>query len=72
MISGQKFVERWIEKTDRRRQAFECCEDSNEILALIGKQFRKGASPFVLCAGENHLAHGVNPIAFKKHVLGAT
>ena len=38
---------------------------------MVREQFRQRACPFVLGAGENHLAHGVDPVAFKKHVLCA-
>ena len=45
--------------------------DADEIFALIREQFRQCARALIICAGENHFAHGVDPIAFKKHMLGA-
>src|SRR5439155_2417992 len=70
MIAWQEFVERRIEKPDRTGQTFERRKDADEIAALVGKQFRQRSCALVLCAGENHLAHGVDPIAFEKHVFG--
>ncbi len=39
---------------------------------MIGKQFCQRSRSLVLCTGENHLSHGVNPIAFEEHVFRAT
>ena len=67
----QELVERRIEETDRRGIAFERFEDADEIVALIREEFRERGFPIIDIVGQNHLAHRVDAIAFKEHVLGA-
>ena len=67
----QKLVQRRVEKANCCRQAFQFFEDSCEVRLLIRQQFGQRLLSFVNRPGENHLAHGINPIALKKHVLGA-
>ena len=38
VVVGQEFVQRRIEKTDRRRKTFERLEDAMKILALVRQQ----------------------------------
>src|SRR3979411_2773328 len=66
----QEFVKWWIEKTDRRREAFEHSENPDEITPLIWQQFCNGRFPFIERLSEDHLAHCIDPIAFKEHMLG--
>ena len=70
-VVRQELVERRIEETDRRREAFERLEDAGEVFALIRQQLRERRFAVVDVVGENHLAHGVDAVAFEEHVLGA-
>ena len=38
---------------------------------MIRKQFGQCVRPVFLAARQNHFSHGIYPIAFKKHMLGA-
>ena len=67
----QEFVQRRIEETDRGREAFERLEDAGEIVALIRQQLGERLFPVVDVVRQNHLAHGVDAVAFEEHVLGA-
>ena len=67
----QEFVERRIEETDRGREAFERLEDAGEILALVRQELRQRGFAVVDVVGQDHLAHGVDAVAFEEHVLGA-
>ncbi len=71
VIARQKFVQRRIEKTDCGRQSFQRGENPNKIFPLVGQQFGDRASPFVFGASQDHFAHRVDPVAFKKHMLGS-
>ena len=71
-VVRQEFVQRRIEETDRGRVAFQRLEDADEIFALIGQAASPGAFlRSVDVVGEDHLAHGVDAVAFEEHVLGA-
>ena len=67
----QEFMQRRVERADGCWQAFQFTENSHEIVALIWQQFRKGFFPVLKIPGQNHLAHGVNPVAAEEHVFGA-
>ena len=67
----KKFVQRRIEKTNRRRQARRAPENSDEILALIREQLGERLDPRLLILGQDHLAHRVDPVPLEKHVFGA-
>ena len=64
-------MERRIEETDCCGIAFQRFEDAYKIVALIRKEFRERGFPVIDVVGQNHLAHGVDAIAFEEHVLGA-
>ena len=72
VVVRQEFVQRRIEETDGRRQAFQFLEDADEIRpsgkAAIWPAPSSRSSEIV---GQNHLAHGVNAVALEEHVLGA-
>ena len=47
------------------------CENGFEVLLLHRQKFRQGAPAARFVVGENHLAHRLNAITLKKHMLGA-
>ena len=68
----QEFVQRRVEETNRRRQAFQLLEDADEIVAsgraaILASAFLRSSE----VVGQDHLAHGVNAVALEEHVLGA-
>ena len=67
----QEFVQRRVEEADRGRQALQRLEDADEIVALIGQQFRQRLFAGLEVVGQDHLAHGVDAVALEEHVLGA-
>ena len=71
LAMGQKFMQRRVEQADGHRQAGHDLEQFGEILALHRQDFGQGGAPAVGVGGENHLAHGDDPVAFEKHMLGA-
>ncbi len=65
-------MQRRIEQANRGRQTFQLLEHAGEILALVGEQLGDAPSAAVLqIVGQDHLAHGVDAVAFEEHVLGA-
>ena len=64
-------MQRRIEETDGRRQAFQFAENADEIVALIRQQFGQRFFAVLGVVGQNHFAHGVNAVALKEHVFGA-
>ena len=70
-VVGQELVEGWIEETDGGRQAFEGGENAGEVFTLVRQEFRQGFLTAFEGCGEDHLAHGVDAVAFEEHVLGA-
>ena len=67
----QKFVEGRVEQADGCRQPVEGAEDPGEILLLVGEQLgHRGLARF-LGRREDHLAHRVDAVTFKEHMLGA-
>jgi hypothetical protein len=51
--------------------ALEFGEDADEILALVGEEFGERLFAIVGLLGQDHLAHGIDAIAFEEHVFGA-
>lgn len=58
-----------VEETNRGRVALQRLEDPEEIRALVGEEFRERGLAVGQVASEDHLAHGVDTIAFEEHVL---
>ena len=71
VVVRQEFVQRRIEEANRRREALERLEDADEILALIRQELGERGFAVFGVVGEDHLAHGVDAVAFEEHVLGA-
>jgi len=68
---GEELVERRVEEADGGGEAVEGFEDAKEVLALVGQELGEGSFAGGLGLGENHLAHGVDAVAFEEHVFGA-
>jgi len=64
-------VERGIQEADGHRVALEGAEDAGEIIPLVGEDLGEGDLAGLDGLGEDHLAHGVDAVAFEEHVLGA-
>ena len=67
----QELVKRRIEKTDACRAAFKGAQDAIKVSALVRQQLGKRTLTTRRVLAENHLAHGINAVTFKEHVLGA-
>ena len=63
------FVQRRVEQTDRDGQAFHGLENTDEILALNRQQFLQGLAAIRFILRDNHLAHRLDTLAAKEHVL---
>ena len=66
----QELVKRRIEKADACRAAFKGTQDAIKVSALVRQQLGKRTLATRRVLTENHLAHGINAVAFKEHVLG--
>jgi len=64
-------VQRRVEEANRRRESLQRLEDAEEVAALIREELGEGGLAGVDGVGEDHLAHGVDAVAFEEHVLGA-
>ena len=67
----EEFVERRVEQADGDRQAVHRPEYALEVLALVRQELVERLLPFGEVGGENHLAHRVDSVALKEHVLSA-
>ena len=67
----QEFMQGGIEQADRHRQPGHDLEQFDEIAALHRQQLCERRLPAGEIIGEDHLAHGGQPVAFEKHMLGA-
>ena len=64
-------MQRRIEQADRDRQPGHDPEDLGEVAALVGQQLGERGAAAGLVLGEDHLAHGGDPLGVEEHVLGA-
>ena len=69
---GQEFMKRRIEEADGGREAFQRLENAGEVGALEWQELSEGFAAALFIRGENHLAHRINTIALKEHVLRAS
>ena len=69
VIVRQELVQRRVKQTNRRRQTVQRLEDADEVHALIRQQFRQGFLAVLDFLGQDHLPHGINPVAFEEHVF---
>ena len=67
----QELVQRRIEQPDVDREPVHGLENRLEVGALHREQLGERAPPSTFIARDDHLAHGVNAVAFEEHVLGA-
>ena len=67
----EELVQRRVEEADGGREALEGLEDAGEVALLVGQQLGEGGFAVFDVVGEDHLAHGVDAVAFEEHVLGA-
>jgi hypothetical protein len=72
VIVRQELMERRIEKPYRCRQPIQRAKYGDEIVPLVREQLSQGFLPVLSIARQNHFSHGIDPVAFKKHVLSAT
>src|SRR5512135_3595097 len=61
----------WIQRANRYGQTSHDLEQTLEISLLHRQQFGQRTPPSGFIIRKNHLAHGLNAIALKKHMLGA-
>ena len=71
VVVRQEFMKRRIEQADRGGIAIERLEDAGEILALVGEELGECVDAFAGLLGQNHFAHGINPVALEEHVFRA-
>ena len=72
VIVRQEFMQRRIEKTNRRRKTFERFENADEIARVDTAAISPALfSDRPTLSRQDHFAHGVDAIAFEKHVFGA-
>ena len=68
----EEFVKRRVEQPDGHRQPVHRLEDADEVLPLERQQRVVRALLVLRRLGEDHLAHGFDPLLAEEHVLGAT
>ena len=66
-----KFMEGRIKEADGDAESLHRLEDAVEIFPLHREELGQGLLSAGQIIGEDHLAHGLDPVAFKEHVLGA-
>ena len=71
VVVRQELVQGRIEQPDRHRQAVHRLEDPDEVLALERFELGQGGLASGLVVGQDHLAHGDDPLVAEEHVLGA-
>ena len=64
-------MQRRVEGANGHGQAVHFAEDADEVFALQRLHLGQGGSPFFDVFGNDHLADGADPVAFKEHVLCA-
>ena len=67
----EKLVQGWIEQANGYGQVRHRIENAFKIAALNGQQLFEGATAAFFIIGEDHLAHDIDAVAFKEHVLCA-
>ena len=67
----QEFVKRRVEQAYCDRQALHRAEYALKVLALVGQELCESLFALLCILSQNHLAHRVNSISLKEHVLGA-
>ena len=65
----QELMKRWIEQANACRTTFKRAQDAIKVRALIRQQLRKRTLTAWRVLAKNHLAHRINAVAFKEHVL---
>jgi len=68
-IMGQELVQRWVQGSDSHRPTAHDAEEALKVLLLHGQEGSQRPLPTLMILGENHLPHGVDAVAFKKHML---
>ena len=71
VLVREELVQRRVEEADGGREAFQRLEDADEVALLVRQQLGERGFAGLDVVGEDHLAHGVNAVAFEEHVLGA-
>ena len=71
VVVRQEFMQRRIEEPNGGRQPLEFGEHAQEVLTLVREKFIERSLSIFGFVGQDHLAHGIDTIAFKKHVLGS-
>ena len=66
-----ELVQRGIEEADGHSIAVHGLEDAFKVAALHGEELGEGCATAFNVGSEDHLAHGLDAVAFKEHVLGA-
>ena len=67
----QELVQRRIEEADGGWKAAKGFEDTEEVGSLVWQKLGQGVFAVGQSGRENHLTHGVDPVAFKEHVFCA-
>src|SRR5687768_13230825 len=71
LSARQKFMEWRVECPNSDRQLSHDFQDCFKILLLHGQKLSQCPSASGFIIRQDHLAHGLNPITLKKHVLGS-
>ena len=66
---GNKLVQRRIQQAHGYRQSLHGFENAFKITPLDREQLVKSLTASGFIIGQNHFAHGLDPVAFKEHVL---
>jgi len=69
LLIGDELVERRVEEADGAGETLHLGEDTNEVIALEGKDLGEGSLATGFVVGENHLTDGVDLVSFEEHVL---
>ena len=68
VVVRQELVEGRVEEPDGGRETVQGFENAHEVALLVGQQLGERLLPIVEVVGENHLAHGVDAIAFEREL----
>ena len=71
LLGGQELVQRGIQEANDNRAALHGLVQALEVALLVGHDLVQGLLAVLGVVGDDHLAHGLDALALKEHMLGA-
>ena len=71
LLGGQELVQRGIQEANDNRAALHGLVQALEVALLVGHDLGQCLFAVLGVVGDDHLAHGLDALALKEHMLGA-